>query len=189
MNVELISITPNCEEVIEQAGRTCYQSKVGNPKIIQAWIKSGHESVIEHSSATFKINGVSRSLTHQLVRHRISSFSQQSQRYVKENGFEYVTPSSIKNSKYNEDYNLLMSSIQTFYDNMVKEGIKKEDARFILPNACTSEIVFTMNFRAMRNFFKLRLDKHAQWEIRNMAGLMLDIIKPLAPNVFSDIEK
>ncbi len=188
--IKIISITPDCEQVIEEAGRTCYQSEVGNPKIIQAWIKSGHESVIEHASVTFRINDVSRALSHQLVRHRIASYSQQSQRYVSEEQFSYITPEKLYEKKeLLEMYNQFMSRTQNFYNLLVKGGIKKEDARFVLPNACTTEIVVTMNFRSLRNFLKLRLDKHAQWEIREVANKMLILVKQYAPNVFNDLEE
>ena len=192
MRVELISITPNCEQVIEEAGRTCYKSPIGNPEIIKNWIKAGHESVIEHASATFRVSEVSRALTHQLVRHRIGfSYSQQSQRYVNEDEFGYVIPESIKNhedEKVLDVYKDIMFTVQKAYKTFIEAGIKKEDARFLLPNACHTEIVVTMNFRAARNFFALRLHKTAQWEIRQLANYMLSILKHHAPNVFYDME-
>jgi len=190
MIVELISVTQDAERIIEEAGRTCYQSPPGNPKIIQAWIKAGHESMIEHASATFRVSEVSRALTHQLVRHRLASYSQQSQRYVNEQQFGYVTPDSIKNSDEHIQrmYTAAMVYLQTTYDLLRAADIPKEDARFVLPNACHTEIVITMNFREYRHFFKLRTDKHAQWEIRKMAGIMLQALKESAPNVFFDME-
>jgi thymidylate synthase ThyX len=118
--------------------------------------------------------------------------SQQSQRYVKEDGFEFVVPNSIKhhpNELVLASYLAIMESIQNIYKGYIEDGVPKEDARFILPNACHTEIVFTSDFRNLRHFFGLRLDKHSQWEIRCMAGQMLDIVKPLAPNCFFDIEK
>ena len=191
MKVELISITPNCELIIEEAGRTCYKSKTGNPEIIKNWIKAGHESVIEHASATFRVSEVSRALTHQLVRHRVASYSQQSQRYVSEEEFGYVIPESIKKCEIEEVLNVykdIMSTIQKAYKTFVEAGIPKEDSRFILPNACHTEIVLTMNFRELRHFLKLRMDKHAQWEIRQLANYILSILKHHAPNVFYDME-
>lgn len=189
MKVELLSITPNAEKLIEEAGRTCYQSTPGDPTIIQRWLKSGHESMVEHACATFQISEISRALSHQLVRHRIASYSQQSQRYVKEDGFKYVIPPSIaSNQKSIAQFVDAMLILQNTYDTLVALGIPKEDARFVLPNACHTEIVVTMNFRAMRNFFKLRLDRHAQHEIRKMANYMLSIVKQYAPNVFYDME-
>lgn len=191
MKVELIVITPDCERVIEEAGRTCYKSQVGNPTIIKNWINVGHESVIEHASATFRISEISRALTHQLVRHRIASYSQQSQRYVNENGFGFIIPPTIENHEDDRLFKMycdVMDTLQQTYEMFIANGVPKEDARFVLPNACHTEIVVSMNFRAMRNFFKLRLDSHAQWEIRWMANLMLKIVKDQAPNVFYDME-
>lgn len=188
MKIELLAITPDAEKLIEEAGRTCYQSKIGDPTIIQRWIKSGHESMIEHASATFRVSEISRALTHQLVRHRIASYSQQSQRYVSEDQFGFIIPDEIIKTGVSQEYLGFMADVQEFYNFLISKGVKKEDARFVLPNACHTEIVFTMNFRALRNFFNLRLDKHAQWEIREMAKEMLTILKNYAPNCFYDME-
>ena len=189
MKVELLSITPECEKLIETAGRTCYQSKVGNPSIIKSWIKSGHESVIEHASATFRISEVSRAMTHQLVRHRLASFSQQSQRYIEENGFSYVIPDSmLDNIDIYDTFEDTMNYIQESYNRLRELGIKKEDARAVLPNATHTEIIMTINFRSLRNFLKLRGDQHAQKEIRMLAKNILEIVMQHAPNVFGDIE-
>lgn len=203
MDISLLSITPHSETVIESAGRTCYKSKMGSPEIIQKWIKSGHESMLEHASATFLITGVSRALSHQLVRHRIASFSQQSQRYVKEDQFEYVTPDSIKAAEdkqigiivngffeaisLSEAYDKFMRDTQSFYNALIQQGIKPEDARFILPNACCTELVMTMNMREFRHFFELRCDKHAQWEVRKLATMILSELFRECPNVFHDL--
>lgn len=192
MKVKLIAITPNPEEVIEQAGRTCYKSKIGDPTIIQRWIKSGHNSVIEHALVTFRISQVSRSFTHQLVRHRIGSYSQQSQRYCDASNFDYIVPDSILNSSDGsalELYDSFMDNVRSMYTLFLSKGIKKEDARQILPNATHTEIVASYNFSSLRNLFKLRLDKHAQEEFRQVANRMLAIVKPIAPNVFFDIEE
>jgi thymidylate synthase (FAD) len=190
MTVELLSITPDAEEIIEHAGRVCYLSDGHDPEIITRWIKSGHESVIEHAVASFHISGISRACSHQLVRHRLASYSQQSQRYVSEDQFEYVIPDSIKHSNYCKAiYEDAMSLIQTAYKALVEVGIKKEDARFVLPNACTTEIVMTANFREWRTILKLRLDKHAQWEIRSMCGEIARILIDKAPHVFSDLKE
>lgn len=192
MKVELLVSTPHAELVIEEAGRTCYKSEPGDPTIIQRWLKSGHESMVEHASATFRIKEVSRALTHQLVRHRIGfSYSQESQRYVKQGQFDFVIPGSVlshPDDNIGSMYLQFMDHCQDVYDQLVTAGVPKEDARFVLPNACHTEIVVTLNYRAARNFFKLRLDKHAQWEIRCMANYMLSLLKPLAPNVFYDME-
>jgi thymidylate synthase (FAD) len=215
MNVEIISYTPEPELLIEKAARICYDSfgKMSPPestaRIIDHLLKSGHESCLEHASVTFRVGGVSRALTHQLVRHRLASYSQRSQRYVKEDFQQYVTPPSIKNfeevwlpdnirnaetgdkikSNLAEEIFLgAMYSAWNAYRELLKLGIKGEDARFVLPNACQSEIIITMNFRELRHFFKLRTSKHAQWEIRNMAKEMWNqVMKIGAANVFGDI--
>lgn len=191
MNVELLSITPNSEELIERACRICYNSEC-NPEtrdsFISGIIKRGHESVIEHASATFEITGVSRALTHQLVRCRLASYSQKSQRYCKEGQFDYVIPPSIQglDAAY---FNTTMRNLQKVYNDLIQLGIKAEDARFVLPNACCTEIVMTMNFRELRHFIELRADKHAQWEIRELAKQILDILFLHAPNIFKDLKE
>ena len=200
MKIELESITPNAEEVIENAARTCYQSDVkDNSKpgdLIRKLIKMGHHSVLEHASATFRISGVSRAMTHQLVRHRICSFSQQSQRYVNESQFEYVIPPSVFDLKIPDnivpfdpvsEFKKDMETIQKMYDKWKRCGLKNEDARFVLPNACCSEIVITANFREWRTIFGLRCDKHAQWEIRNVMMNIMTVLHGEAPSVFEDL--
>jgi thymidylate synthase (FAD) len=131
--------------------------------------------------------GVSRALTHQLVRHRIASYSQRSQRYVKETEPNYVTPPSIEKT-IGVDYHDFMKKIWEYYNELLKAGIKGEDARFVLPNACCSSLYVTMNFRELRHFLKLRTSKHAQWEIRNMAKEIHHQLMEIAPNVFKDIK-
>ncbi len=190
--VVLLSITPNAEKLIEKAGRTCYLSfnradVESEKKFIRMIVRSGHHSVLEHASATFRIQGGSRSFTHQLVRHRICAFSQQSQRYVNETDFSVVIPDSIKkNSEAKEVFLSFVNHAQNTYSKLQKLGIKKEDARFILPNAIESEIVMTANFRELRHIFKERCNKAAQWEIREIAIEMLKIMKKEAPIVFED---
>ena len=188
--VKLLAITPDCERLIEACGRTCYESydKVTDDshiKIIRHLLKNGHTSVFEHASATFRFTNVSRSLTHQLVRHRIASYSQKSQRYVKENDFDYVVPDAIFDNPVTKDkYMACMRYIEDTYNDLVKEGIRKEDARYVLPNACTTTIDTTLNFRSLFNLFDLRGDIHAQWEIRRMVMAMLVLVKEHAPTVF-----
>jgi len=191
MTVKLISITPNAENIIEEAGRTCYMSKVGNPAIIKKWIKSGHESVLEHGSATFRIN-CSRACSHQLVRHRTGKFSQRSQRYVKEDNFydNYVMPKNIEKDEYEKLlFEDVMSKIMESYSALLEMGVKKEDARYVLPNATGTEIVVTFDFRNLRHFLKLRLHKSAQWEIREIAENILGIMQKKCPNVFNDLKE
>jgi thymidylate synthase (FAD) len=193
MKIEILACTPNPEQLIERCGRICYDSfdKMSPPestqRLITHLIRSGHESVLEHASVTFLVTGVSRALTHQLVRHRIASYSQRSQRYVKETEPNFVIPPSVDDI-IGVAYSDFMEKIWRFYNEMLKAGVKPEDARFVLPNACCSEIAITMNFRELRHFFKLRTSKHAQWEIRQMAKEMWKQIVDIAPNVFSDIK-
>lgn len=202
MKVKLLTITPRAERLIEDAGRTCYKSKpkegYKHGSLIRALIKSGHSSVLEHSSATFMISEVSRALTHQLVRHRLASFSQQSQRYVSEDQFGFVIPKSIYElqAKWEKDgydgsfiidFQRDMSTIQAMYNKWKERGLKSEDARYVLPNACHTEIVITANMREFRKICQLRCDVHAQWEIRDMATLMLIALYKKCPNIFEDL--
>lgn len=192
MTVELIAITPNAEVVIEKAGRTCYCSTpkaqpAGEKNLIHRIIKNGHHSVLEHASATFRITGVSRSFTHQLVRHRLCAFSQRSQRYVNEKSFAFVEPESIREkTEAHKLFEEFMAEAKKAYCKLQELGIKNEDARFVLPNAVQSEIVLSANFRELRHIFCVRCDRHAQWEIREVALQMLRIMKKEAPSVFGD---
>ncbi|TXT67665.1 MAG: Thymidylate synthase, flavin-dependent [Promethearchaeota archaeon] len=148
-------------------------------------IHRGHESVLEHASATFRISGVSRALTHQLLRHCFCFFIQKSQRYINEDNFSYVEPYSIKNiPKAHALFANLMDEIKTSYERLRRLGIKKEDARFILPNSAVSDLVFTSNFRELRYLIKLRGENAAQWEIRNLVIEMLHLLKKEVPEVF-----
>jgi thymidylate synthase (FAD) len=148
----------------------------------------GHTSVIEHASFTFSIEGVSRVLTHQLVRHRIASYTQQSQRYVTYNTLEkYVTPPSIaNNAESKKTFEDALKSISEAYQKLLKLKIPKEDARFILPNAAKTNIIVTMNARELRHFFNLRCCTRAQWEIREAATEMLRQAKKAAPTLFEN---
>ena len=194
MRIELLYITPDAEKVIETAGRTSYQSlekrtESSYKPFIRMLLKNKHESVLEHATASFKISGISRALTHQLVRHRLCSFTQQSQRYVNENNFNYIEPDEIKNNPTaHEIYIELMERIRNQYSELRDLGIKKEDARFILPNSTESEIIMTANFRELRHVLTLRGEKAAQWEIRRLAIEILKILKKKVPNVFQDME-
>lgn len=197
MKVTLLEHTPNPDLVVAVAAKQCYSSKTATEIInkgldekeisnfVQKLFRIGHESPFEHVSFTFGVDGVSRTLTHQLVRHRIASYSQKSQRYVSEARFQYVTPTSIKSNKEaEEEYEKCMRSINHTYEKLIFLGILKEDARYALPNSCTTDIVITMNARALLNFFKLRCCTRAQAEIRQMAYLMLGEVKKVAPNIF-----
>lgn len=190
MEVKLLSVTNNPEDLIAKSARICYESnnqkKSDNSSLIKFLIKKGHFSPIEHASATFEISGISRSCSHQLVRHRLASFSQRSQRFVDETAFEYIVPESVtKIDKYTSEFIHDMEKIQDMYKKW-NERIPNQDARFILPNACSTHLSITANFRELRHIFSLRCDKHAQWEIRIMAKEMLKIIYEYAPNIFQD---
>jgi len=190
MKVSLLRITEDPEGIIEEAGRLCYKSPVGDRTLIQRWIQKGHESVIEHACATFLITGVSRAESHQHVRHRIASYSQQSQRYIEEGEFSYVTPPAIaSNPEALKVYDEAMAYLTYTYKTLRSFNIKKEDARFVLPNATETSFVTTINFRSLRNFIQLRSEKGAQWEIRHVANSMLSLVKPHAPNCFYDFEE
>ena len=200
MTIELVASTPNPELVIANAARTCYDSKEkdleSSRKMIKAIVKSGHESCVEHATATFRLSDVSRVLTHELVRHRLLSFSQRSQRYVKENEPSYVIPDVLVDDNTANQKMLLardifekaMQSAWDAYSLLLNYGLKPEDARFVLPNACTTEIVVSGNFREYRNFLKLRLSPRAQWEIREAAYIILDKLYDIAPSCFEDLK-
>ncbi len=192
LDVELIAVTPEAERVIEQAGRTCYLSfdRAGahsQETFIQRLIKMGHESPLEHAYATVRIKNCSRAMTHQLVRHRLLAVSQQSQRYVSEQAFEYVVPEALPEA-YVADYRADMQAIQAMYAKWRERGLRKEDARFVLPNACMSEIVVSANFREWRHIFRVRLSPKAQWEIRQACALILERLSNQAPTCFQDIQ-
>ena len=209
MNVNLVSFTPNPDQVCEMACRTCtsvecpdISTAVNKTNALRKALDSGHESVAEHAVFTFQIEGISRACSHQLVRHRMASYSQQSQRYVTKNEHSYVIPHKITEcdkiawdpifKKYMNDSMVdifidLMDMCYNFYDFMIDNGIPMEDARYILPNACCTNITVTMNARELRHFFKLRLCKRAQWEIRELAECMYGCVKDVAPVLFEGV--
>jgi thymidylate synthase (FAD) len=178
------------EALIERAGRICYRSEAtdtpeATARFIQRRIAEGHESIIEHASASFEISGISRSCSHQLVRHRLASYSQESQRYVDMSDPEWVTPPEIQaDPAALAIWNECLVHTQTAYRQLRERGIKKEDARFLLPNAAATRLVMTANLRELLHIFRLRISPHAQWEIRQVAARMLEEVYPYAPNVF-----
>ncbi len=197
MQVELMCITPNAEDVIEKACRTCYLSfhRYDPPKsteeLIKKVINKGHHSVLEHATATFRIKGGSRVFTHEMVRHRLMSPSQESQRYVeygKTTEYEFVLPPAVEQSRFKDNFKKKALEAKELYSDMVKEGIPKEDARYILPNATVSEIVISANFREWRHIFQVRCVSRAHWEIREICLKMLKIMKEKAPIVFWDFD-
>lgn len=221
MNVKLLAYTPEPEKLIAAAAKNCYSSTNVDsvlegltPEKIEKFLSMlsdiGHESPIEHVSFSFAIEGVSRSLLAQITRHRIASFSVQSQRYVCENGFEYVIPPEIEQvPEAKELFIRAMEDDQRTYEQLTDALLKKhlqallkagvpekqagsqaekmsiEDARYVLPNACTTRIVMTANARSLRNFFRLRCCNRAQWEIRALAEEMYKLCYEVAPALFS----
>lgn len=197
MKVNLLRYTEKSEKMVAVAARLCY-SPVGVDelmrelsgeevnKLVRFVVKSGHLSTTEHINFTFAIEGVSRALTHQLVRHRMASYNQQSQRYVEfKDKFEYITPASIENNAdAMKKYNDLVSGIHDLYKELLDSGIEAEDARYILPNASETKIIVTMNGRELLHFFTVRCCNRAQWEIRELAINMLKQVKRVAPVVF-----
>ncbi len=193
MQVDLISITPDAERLIEEAGRTCYQShkrasEASSAGFVRMLVSRGHTSVLEHAKATFRIRGISRIASHQLVRHRLCSFSQMSQRYVLQEDVDAVVPPRISASEQaRKIFDDILKASRQAYTELVKLGIAKEDARFVLPGALETEIVLTANFRELRHIIEIRGSRDAQWEVRKLATELLRIMKLHAPNVFADL--
>ena len=220
MQVKLLAYTPEPEKTVACAAKLCYAAadidtvyegltEEKTASFLEMLHSIGHESPIEHASFTFGIEGVSRSLLAQITRHRIASFSVQSQRYVKENGFEFVLPPEIAAvPEAKEEFLRAMEEDQKHYERLTellkerhvkaflaagetekaaaRKAEKKaiEDARFVLPNACTTKMICTMNARSLLNFFSHRCCNRAQWEIRDLATQMLQEVKAVAPHLF-----
>lgn len=205
LKVELIRHTLSPEETIALGAKLCYsRSSISdlNERIsagdqaafIRRLLEMGHESVLEHATFTFGIEGISRVLLAQLTRHRMASFSVQSQRYVSyENGFGYIIPPSIEalGEAAVHEYAAQMNQMEEWYrqwqEKLGKNGERtNEDARFVLPGACETRLLVTMNVRELRHFFSLRMCNRAQWEIRAMAGEMHRLCLQTAPELFAD---
>ncbi len=222
LKVKLVSYTQEPEKLVAAAAKLCYSqlgadeimddlSEENISKFLNMLMDLGHQSPIEHCSFSFAVEGVSRTLTHQLVRHRIASYSQRSQRYVTEGQFQYIIPPAINdNEKARKLYIETMENDQKAYDEIanilksqyiedyIKEGISEkkansaaekraiEDARYVLPNACETKIMITMNARTLIHFFNVRCCTRAQWEIREMAELMLQEVRIAAPSIFKN---
>ncbi len=201
--VNLIRYTADPEATVALAAKLCYSDKElpeltdnilakDNSKFISKLIEMGHESPIEHASFTFSIEGVSRSFLAQITRHRIASFSVRSQRYVSENSFNYVVPPSIEAlggaavARYIGQMDTIMDWYADWQSALGHGERSNEDARFVLPNACETKLVVTMNARELRHFFSLRCCNRAQWEIRAVAWLMFGEVVKVAPNLFKD---
>ena len=199
MQVELLYHTPDPERAIATAARLCY-APVGAAelmegmsdeqvrKVLKTVLEGGHFSTLEHASYTFAVDGVSRALTHQLVRHRLASYNQQSQRYVKfKDGVDAVKPHTVAgNPEAEAIFDEALDAAVEAYKKLLALDIPAEDARYLLPNACESKIVVTMNIRELLHFFSLRCCNRAQWEIRELAHKMLELARPTAPYIFMD---
>ena len=197
MDVTLLYHTPEPERAVATAARLCYAPVGGRElmesltddkirKVLTTIMASGHFSTLEHASYTFAVEGVSRALTHQLVRHRLASYNQQSQRYVKfKEEPPIVRPASVDtNPEAAQAFDEAIEACWQAYDKLVQAGVPAEDARYILPNACETKIVVTMNIRELMHFFSNRCCNRAQWEIRELAWKMLELVRPTAPFIF-----
>ncbi|MBM4237083.1 MAG: FAD-dependent thymidylate synthase [Euryarchaeota archaeon] len=197
MKITLLSHTMDAEKLCAAAAQSCYSEKSATElleemerrqpgKIIEKVVGMGHHSVVEHACYTFSVEGVSRALTHQLVRHRIASYSQQSQRYVSLERPNYVVPPSIeKDPQAVEEFQRIMDDIWETYRRLSAKA-EVEDARYVLPNACATNITITMNARELLHFFSLRCCNRAQWEIRAVADRMLAEVRKVSPSIFKD---
>ena len=176
MNVTLIQATPNPVETIALIASICYDSDPKDPmKLVQHLYKGGHHSVFEHIYFTFKIEGISRACSHQLVRHRHCSFTQRSQRYCSEDGFEFVTPPTIDDGLFWNE----MDELKDWYRyHQEQYGVPNEDARYILPNACTTSLYLSCNLRELIHMANERLCSRAQWEIRELVRQMCQLVDP-----------
>lgn len=156
-------------------------------KLVRRVLKMGHESIAEHVNLTFKISGISRACSHQLVRYRVASYSQQSQRYVHNEEPDYVVPSRIKELGQEDRFKQAMENAWAMYRALEIAGVHQEDARYVLPNATTTNITVTMNARELRHIARQRLCNRAQWEIRDLVRLMVDQVNEVAPVLLEDI--
>jgi thymidylate synthase (FAD) len=185
--VQLIRWTENADSLAQEAAAICYDA-APSPQVLQFCIKSGHHSILEHNAFTFKI-WVARIISQQFTRHRIASFSQRSQRYCVEDAFAYYTPPEIAgNPEATLKWESFQTSVQELYDFLVQLGIPAESARMALTNATQTVFLMTMNARELRHFFKLRLCRRAQREIRQLAWQMLAALKQVSPVLFGDID-
>ena len=199
MQVELLYYTPDPERAVATAARLCY-APVGAAELLETMpadrvqsvlatiMKSGHFSTLEHASFTFAVDGVSRALTHQLVRHRIASFNQQSQRYVSfTDGLNVIKPDSVAADPASDQlFDEAIAHALAAYKKLLDAGVPAEDARYVLPNAAETKIVITMNIRELLHFLELRCCNRAQWEIQALANRMLELARPIAPYIFLD---
>lgn len=188
MKVTILRATTDPESLISEAAHLCYSDgelfEDQKIKLINRLLKDGHLSPFEHASITYKIEGISRACSHRLVRHRLASYTQQSQRYVTlDEEPEWVIPPSIQRRS---GFSLTLYEHWLDYHNQIIDGAPAEDARYLLPNATPTNLIVTMNFRELLHFFELRCCDRAQWEIRELAHRMLRLAKTVAPHVFAN---
>lgn len=194
MDVKLIAVTHTIDDAgpeafLERAGRLCYGSPMGDTAaFLQARIAEGHLSLVEHATASFYVAGISRACSHQLVRHRLCSFSQRSQRYLAEDNAQFVVPPSIAaHPEAAAVYAAFLDEARRAYARLRALGVRKEDARFVLPNATTTELIISLNFREALHILRLRISPQAQWEIRELCVRMLEELHRVAPAVFGPL--
>ena len=179
MNVSLVQATPNAIETIAKIASICYDSDPKNPMaLVKHLYKGGHHSVFEHIYFTFKIEGISRACSHQLVRHRHCSFTQRSQRYCSEDGFDAVKPKTITDIDILGHFEKIMSDLENDYIGLQECDVPNEDARYILPNACATSLYLSCNLRELIHMANERLCTRAQWEIRELVKAMCDLVDP-----------
>ena len=180
MKVTLVQATPDPIQTIAMIASICYDSNPSDPmKLVEHCYKNGHLSVMEHIYFTFKVEGISRACSHQLVRHRYCSFTQRSQRYCSEDGFKVILPPSIEKNYSSEcDYDHIVRDIDETYAELQNSGIPNEDARYILPNACETSLYLSCNLRELIHMSNERLCRRAQWEIRELVQQMVSLVDP-----------
>lgn len=198
MEVKLLAYTPQAELVCAKAMRACRTRQSANElklsaeevaRLIRSARKLGHFSVLEHASFTFSISDISRVCSHQLVRHRMASYSQQSHRAVAMTRADIIVPPSIqKNLRATKIFEKCVDASFEAFQNLRKLGVKLEDARYVLPHALKTNLTLSMNARELLHFFKLRLATSAQWEIRELAQRMLHEVRKVAPTMFENME-
>ena len=198
IQTKLISYPQETDLIAKMAAAICYSGSHTYEEVrkkaeerpaeyLSKIVKNGHLSILEHNIYVFYVSGLSRVASHQLVRKRIASYSQQSQRYVSAENFKAVIPETIKDSDFIDDYNQKLEECGNLYQKMVDGGVPKEDARFILPGATTTQLIVSMNAHSLIDFFVQRLCVRSQWEIRQLAELMLDEVRKVSPLIFKDL--
>ena len=179
MRVILIQQTPDPIQTIADVASICYESNPKDPmKLVKHCYYNGHHSVMEHVYFTFKIEGISRACSHQLVRHRHCSFTQRSQRYCSEDGFAYVMPTSVEDRYFRGSYDYHLYETNDLYKQLQRDGVPNEDARYILPNACATSLYLSCNLRELIHICNERLCSRAQWEIRELVKQMVSLVDP-----------